>query len=361
MASLYILTDAYNLCNRFVESGSCSSTVVYARITEACRRLMVKADWAHTTQTVRIRTNNQMFPLPREAESIRAANVENEAVAVFGQTYEFLTSGPGEIMHKVSSSGLKDLVDAGNFPTMYDPPSIEDFDDSESDATNRTLGEGYPLIAFSTDQEDVGRTLTIYGRNKYLNDHSGSGATFTPGESLKINMWAGGVEGSITGAWADFAQTTKLYREITKWVKPITKGYITLYSLDATNNYMWILAKAHPDDTVPVWRRYKLSGQPLDQSESANVLALCKMKALPLTRADDVLPIQNLDAIKLMVIAIREENAGNFENALAYEQDAVRLLNEQLGDVAKAAGALTIIDYDNELAPVQVNDTGLIL
>ena len=68
-----------------------------------------------------------------------------------------------------------------------------------------------------------------------------------------------------------------------------------------------------------------------------------------MTRATDILPIQNLDALKLMVIAIREENNNALEIALGYEQNATRLLNEQLGDHDVSGGTPTIIDMDYEL------------
>jgi len=360
MSNLYTLKNATDFVGSYVDTGTCDADKKRARVTEACRRLMSKADWAHTTQMVRARVSNQMFPLPRECEAIRWANIENKAANVRQQSFEFLAAGPGEIQHLCATSGYKDLIDAGWFPTMYDVPTPELFANDETVSTNReSLGAGLHLMAFTTEQEDLGRELTIYGRDRLLNDIGGSGTTFTPGETLKLNRWAKGVEGSVVGL-ADLIHTTKLYREVTAWVKPATKGYITLYAVDLTNKYMWLLAKAHPDDLKPVWRRYKLRGQ-AQSGDSANILMLCKMKALDLTRDDDILPIQNLDAIKLMVIAIREENAKNLELAMAYELNAVRLLSEQLDNVKRAVGTPQIIDTHDELAASRVNDTGIIL
>lgn len=349
-SSLYTLADAREVCGRFVESGSCDTDLQNKRITEACRRLLVKADWPYSTQIVRIRTDNQTFPLPRECVSIRWARVCDSPVSVRNMSYEFMASGPGEIKHGWSGSGIKDPIDIGMFPVMYDLPSPEVFAAGAS-ITDRTLGEGLYIVAFSTEIADISLETTIYGNNKYLNDVDVSSATsFVPGDAIRINRWHNGVEGSIAfNSWDDIRKTTGRYRQITKWIKPTTKGYISLYGVDPDTNYMYFLGKAHPDDTAPAWRRYKLLNQGVTDAY-ANILALCKMKALPLTRDDDILPIQNLDAIKLMIIAIREENALQMANAIAYEQNAVRLLTEQMEDHQVSGGVPVIIDTEAEHA-----------
>ena len=50
-----------------------------------------------------------------------------------------------------------------------------------------------------------------------------------------------------------------------------------------------------------------------------------------------ILLIQNLDALKLMVMSIREENAGNLEKSMVYEGRAVILLEEQLADTERGS------------------------
>lgn len=362
MNNLYLLSDARTFVSQWVDNGSCNLTAIDSRINEACRRLRVKADWPYTVQTVRIRTDNQQFPLPRECEKIIWCNADNNPAYVYGPAYEFLASGPGEVKHRYSTSGFKDVVDAGWFCTMYDIPPIETFPDSPANVTDRTLGTGYYLVAFSTEITDTEKALTLYGSNELLN-HIGSGApTFSPGESLKINYWSGGVEGTIAGPLSDLVMTAKTYRELHRWVKPATAGYVTLYAINPSNNYMWLLAKAHPDDTVPTWRRYKATNQlcSVDTTTgkshgSANILALCKMADVKLSRADDVLPIQNLEALKNMVIAIGLENAQNLEGAVSYEANATRILQEQKQDAEVSGGMPVVVDIEPRWAGAACN------
>lgn len=350
--SLFTLSDARSFVARFVEAGSCDQTTIDSRIYEALRRLMVKADWPYTTQTVRIRVNNQSFPLPRECESIRWANIENEAAGVFSQSYEFMASGPGEVKHREITSGLRDLVDMGYWPSMYDIPPVEEFAEDHADCTDRTLHTDlWKLVAFSTEQVDTTGALTLFGTHGYHNEVNGSPASnlFVPGESLLVNRWENGIEGTIHGPLSTCTLSTSCFRHLQSWKKPVTKGYISLYACNPENNYMYFLAKAHPDETVPVWRRYKVSGMALS-GDASSILAHVKMKALKLTRADDILPIQNLDALKMMVIALREENSGNLQQAAAYEGSAVRLLGEQMQDSQQAGGSPVIMDYELEIS-----------
>lgn len=342
MTSMYTLQDAYSFVNQFVMNGNCNAPVVYARITEACRRLRVKGDWPYTTQTVRIRVDKHYFPLPRECEKIIWCNVDNNSAYIHGMAYEFMQSGPGEIKSRASSSGLKDIFPAGTFSTMYDIPTIESFATDAADCTDRTLGTGYRLMAFSTASEDVGKELRVFGNDRLLNDVGDSLTEFTPGESVKINRWRDGIEGNIAGPLTTLEMSASSYRHLKNWSKPSTVGYITLYAVDPATNYMFLLAKAHPDDLVPVWRRYKVT-VPCDPT---NILALCKMSDIPLTRPADILPIQNLDAIKNMVLAIELENAQQLQAAISYEANATRLLTEQQQDHEVSGGLPMVFDVD---------------
>jgi hypothetical protein len=353
------LVEARNFVGRFVENGTCNSTTIDARINEACRRLLVKAEWPFTTQTVRIRCDNLTFPLPRECEKIIWHNVDNTASHIRSPAYEFLSSGPGEVKHRTITSGLKDLIDMGMSATMYDIPPIETFNtDTLVTCTDRTLNTGYHIAAFSSYVEDIDKKITLYGYDRLLNEIDSSiSASFVPGETLEINRWQDGEEGVIGQKLETLRLSSGLYRQLNSWIKPVTKGYILLYAVKPDVHYFWFLAKAHPDDTRPVWRRFKVSGFSLSPTchDCSNVLALCKMAAIPLTRDADLLPIQNLDALKNMVIALGFENQNNLQSALAYEQNAVRLLMEQKQEHEVTGGVPAILDYERELMGAALN------
>lgn len=348
MTSFFTLQDGRDAVGRFVETGSCNTTTIDSRINEAVRRLMPKADYVNTTRRIRIRTDQGYFPLPRECEKIIWIDSDGYASRVFNKSYEFLNSGPGELCRSKFGSGVKDLVDDGVHPTMFDVPSIETLDKC---CTDRTLGDGLVLVAFSEEQDDNGKEMTIWGLDRLNMDvRTTSSAGFGPGETLAINAWTGGVEGTIDLGYGWESGQTKIsnkkYRQVTGWKKPVTKGYVSLYALEVSTNKMFFLGKAHPDDTRPAWRRYRITNQ---YQSCTTMLALAKLGWVKLTRADDILPIQNLDALKQMIIALREENAANLQGALNYEQNAVRLLNEQLNDHETTGGGPVLVDWERHL------------
>lgn len=345
-SGLLTVSDAREFLGRFVDAGSCTPAVIDSRIYEACRRLLRKSDWVHSTRVVRIRTDRKYFPLPRECEAIRWANVCGAPARIFGPAYEFVNAGPGEIRHMTTSTGFKNLVDAGVFPTMYDIPSIETFA-LDAKPTERTLGQGFYIAAFSTQNTDAGKKLTLRGTDR-LNNELGSGVTFDGAEQVDINPWMGGTEGMVASGLAALHKSSRRYRELTDWTKPVTGGYISVYAIDPDTNFMYFLAKAHPLDTKPVWRRYKIAGEAFT-NDHANILTICKLKVVPFTADDDVLPIQNLDALKSMVMAIKFENDGNMQAKVVYEANAVALLDEQQGDHDKNAGMPVIIDHQLEM------------
>lgn len=355
MNDLYTLTDAFDAVKRFVENSSCSTTVVYDRVTEACRRLLVKANWPYTVQTVRMRVNNGYFPLPRECSKIIAVNVCNEATQVNPMSYEFIASGPGEL-GSWAGTGIKGLMDAGMHPTMFDIPSIETIDEDAAElCTDRgafSPSEGYQLAAFSPYIEDVKLNVQAAGLDKFNAQMNASATGFSELESFGINQWEEGVEGSIRGPLTTIRLSSRYYRQLTSWRKPATKGYISLYAINTENNYMYFLGKAHPSDTVPVWRRYKLSNFDCENGDCANIFAMCKMAPLKLTEGSDILPIQNLEAIKNMVIAIGFENTNDLNAAMSYEANAVRILNDQKAEHEGQGPVVSFVDSYPELAPM---------
>lgn len=73
------------------------------------------------------------------------------------------------------------------------------------------------------------------------------------------------------------------------------------------------------------------------------VTCLVKLQHVDLKYSQDILLIQNLDALKLMAMAIREENLGKRDDADKHEAAAVRLLQEQLSNANESDGTIQLI------------------
>jgi len=316
---LYTFEDGRDFVADFVEAGSCPDlAVVESRLNEAQRRLLEKAPWDKTVRTMSICTSNNCFACPREVEIILDVNIDSKPKLVFGRTYEFHEYGPGRIDCDACVC-CKDLEDLGNhWPTFFPMPPNQDL----------------KLMALSTHEDDLGAEIRIMGRNS-LKEEIIVDDVF--GEVLPVSRWENGTEGLLNTATFP-SLTTKYFREVSRVYKDVTKGYVTLFAYDEDTKKMWLLAKYHPDETIPNYRRYKIIGHPIkpdasgeyDDTYYTSVLCLVKLRHVPLKYDNDILLIQNLDALKMMVMAIREENSGNIEMSLAYEAKAIKELESQL-------------------------------
>lgn len=303
-------------------TGAAENPVVLARLNEAIRRLMRKNDPATTVKWVRFCTYNNSITLPYEGLAVVGEPIiDGSPRLAFGTNYEFLPGGPGFL--PPGSGWGKDLVDTGfGWPVFFDIPT---------DAPRH-------LVAFSTHAEDIGKIVRVCGRDEYAAEIFSAG---TPGIDVPISRWKQGVEGTVSGQVA-LPQSAVKVQQITAVHKDATRGYISLYTYEAATQRMYFLAKYHPDEETPGYRRYKIAGADFDNGTS--VIVRMKLQYVPLKYAKDILLIQDLDALKIMSQGIEYENAGKIQEAEACEARATRLLSEQKQDMRETMPALQITD-----------------
>jgi len=326
---IYTLSDAQELCWKFVESGRCKNdALVTARINEAQRRLIESEDWKLTVRPVRFSVTLNTVPLPREFEAARLASTKSDPTPIRAQSYEYIESGPG-FQPMAAWDNSTDLIDMGDgHPTFYPIPA-------------EWHNTGMYVFAASTSSADKDKNITLYGRKINGEELLTNG---TPGVSVPINYWTGGEDGSLTefpspvalNAETNFPTGADLIQDIDGIKLPDgRKGYVSLYAVSADPQHMYFLSKYHPDETRPGYRRYRYLGA--DEDCATCIRCMCKLRYTPLSREDDVLLIQNPSAIKLMVMAIREENAGKLQESVGYEARARQLLSGQLKNDRKGA------------------------
>lgn len=321
------LQDAVTELSPRINGGTCRWETAVTRINQATRRIMNRPRKPiHVERVVRFFTRKDTITLPREVEKILHYTVDGSPAPLFGRGYEFVSGGWGEVAcHHPCASG-KYLVDMGShYSTMFDLPCMEA---AEDEVTNQEpLFSTFKLAAFSTSAGDVTKALVIYGRDG-SNQVLGSP---NPGMQLPIQQWHGGIEGEL---FMDLASAdgvgpfvSEPVRDVERVLKPETGGFVSLYSYDPDTHQMFFLSKYHPQETNPRYRRYRITYP--DFVDGSSIYALCELGYVPLQHADDILIVQNMDAMKLMVMAIELENERSFQEAKAYEADAYRLIEEQ--------------------------------
>lgn len=325
----YTLQDAITELRPRINGGTCREETAIARINQATRRIMNRPRKPiHVERVIRFFTRKDFITLPREVEKILHYTVDGRPAPLFGRAYEFVSGGLGEVAcHHPCMSG-KYLVDMGNhYSTMFDLPSMTPASDDACE--QEPLFGSFKLAAFSTSAEDVTKSLSIYGRDT-MNQALGSPGAYM---QLPIQQWHGGVEGEL---FMDLASKPEVgfavsepVRDVYNVGKPATDGFVSLYTYDEDTHQMYFLAKYHPQETNPRYRRYRITHP--DFVAGSSVYALCELGYVPLTETDDILIVQNMDALKMMVMAIEFENEREFQAAKVYEADAYRLIEEQRG------------------------------
>ena len=362
-ANLITLADVRSVVKRWVDNGTCNESVLDSRISEAEARLWDKSDWRLSKKRIRIRCQNQSFPLPIEVAKIIKVDIDGNPANVFDAPYEFMDSGPGDMDAWRAHSGAKDVVDIGEFPTQFEIPAKLVWDPAKEDSMGGSIGPGFTLIAYSPYAEDADLNITIRGINATADEiHTTQGGVWLPGEVVPINRWSGGQEGSVVGHFDDYRHSVSLFRDIFRVYKPVTKGPVSLFAVDLATNTVFLLSKMVPAATIPSYRRYRITNRVTDKNGLAatHVLALVKLRHIPAQNPTDVMAIQNMAAIKNMIKAINFENQDNLSQAQAYEMNAIRLLADQKQDEDTPAGMMTIIDFNAQLAGRGMNHGGYI-
>lgn len=108
----------------------------------------------------------------------------------------------------------------------------------------------------------------------------------------------------------------------------------------AVPDYLSLMAIYHPDETHPSYRRYEIprlrrncsATTSEDGPVNLQVVIMAKMRYLPVKQDTDFLIIENIGALKHMLLAINEEEKGELIKALQYEAKAEKILEQELAN-----------------------------
>ena len=209
----------------------------------------------------------------------------------------------------------------------HSPAVIEDAGTgcTYNDVTGTT---GKNIIYHIVNPADVGKTITLYGKqfgNQPLQQNVG-GVT-QMGQTI------------VATAPTD-AVTPNLITEIQSVVRQPTSGMAYLYELDPATNLRHDLAVYWPNETNPQYRRSRVMNHAHFRSQPdpttgvcwTSLEALVKLQFSTLVTDQDFLLIDNFNALKLGIQAIKLEEANNSQGAEVKWVEAIRELNMELRD-----------------------------
>lgn len=279
-------------------------------INRGIRRLLKMGRWEGTYARYNVAIWGGLLTLPIELRTCLAASRPEGAVRVRNEWFDFIGAGMGA--HQKGARSAFNLHDMGDgFATVAD------------------IENGPATLRIYTDAvETASSSITLMGYDDNNN----------PVRTQPNGIWQDGE--TITFApvgGSSFFTSAFQWRSVVQAVKTRTNGNVRLYYVDAHGNQA-LLGIYGPNTKNPKFRRYELPGFGALGFRHHDVLyTICKRRFIPAVEDNDILIIQDEDALEDMVNAIVSLENDDLTSAGAYEQHAEQVLNddlrEHLGDV----------------------------
>ena len=293
-----------------------TDTRVVDYINEAQERLLYKGKWPGTYARYRITTNDGMITWPRQLETIEAVAVNDVPGIVRNRWFEFLESGPGVLDSKDGVG--RQLIDQDMACTFSD-----------------ISGTGKRLRLYTdtlTASVDAGAKVLLQGyadNGKWIRTQDGS--NYVDGEYVTLT--------------SSYVESANNFSALSAVQKPDTKGNVTVKEYKISDGTVRTIAEYEPLENFPEYRRSMVPGI----STSTTLTVTGKLRYIPAENDIDWLHINNLPALKLMVMAVRKEENNILDEAVGYEQRAIQLLQEQLSQFM-GDGAVNVLRMENTAA-----------
>lgn len=194
-------------------------------------------------------------------------------------------------------------------------------------------------IRFYIDQpSDIGKTITIFGI-----DDNGQVITSThPDGTFQ--------EGVVLTLGTPFVQTSFLVRRVDRIVKDPTTSLVRGYQFDGATLYN--LATYEASETLPEYRSNRIEGHhwPVVGGQPTGccprqVEALVKLKFIPAVHDDDLIVIDNLEALALGMQSINQSDAYDHDGAEKAMLRAIHSLNLDLRNKLQLDSTPAKVEY----------------
>ncbi len=298
-------------------SGACPDSPEFADLTnQSERELIRRGNWFGTVQPMEGCVTDQCIVWPRPVVAPLAINICGRPAELQNRWHQFL---PWDPSHVAAACNYFQYGRGGNLTAEMDGTSPV-FNPIACNA-------GMYLQFFIDNGTDVGKTITVYGidSNGQIIRSQRSDGTWQEGTQISFEL--------------PYVQTTMLVRHVTRIVKDITNGMVRGYqwdgvSLQGSAPLLLDLCSYQPSETSPDYLHSRLRGFRPHNAGCAftRITALVKLGFVPVVNNDDLLVIENEDALSHMIQSIRYKNSGDNARAASYEADAFRELNYQMRD-----------------------------
>lgn len=292
-------------------------------INEAMERLMYRGDFDGLLSVGCFCIRNGCVVFPRYVDSIREAVICGQGhLYIKNQWYDFL--GENWINWR-NQNGWGSGVGAYNNPWWnYGQVQSNMLGVGRVPTYDNIKGSARKVRAYPRVNADFGKTLTIFGT-----DNSGN-------ELMHRNALGAWEPGIILTLQSPYAESEGYVSHITRVLKDRTEMPVSLFAWNTTDSVLEDLALYDPGETDPSFIQYQLQlpccGTNEDGTERRRQMtALVKLRYIPVEFDTDLIPL-TMPALKLLILGIRAEEAGDLSTAEGYIAKAVRELNHVISD-----------------------------
>lgn len=287
--------------SRVVEVANCSPTSpeFASLVNESIDSLMRRGNWLGTTAPMQGCVYDGCVVWPRYVASVLALNTRCRHSSVANHWFQFMDwerewhYGLYEDYRRRGRTAVS--INDGTLPVFNPIP----------------CGQSRGVRFYLDNQTDAGKTIVIYGLDANNQVLTGARSDGTTQDGWQITMNRTPV------------QTLPL-NKIFRVVKDPTLGRVRGYQVDS-NGVLYDMAIYDPSETSPDYIRTRVGHSP-----SGMISALVKLAFIPVQYPDDLVPIENIEAIANMVYSIKKKEQGDLQNSVALDKLAIRSLNYEM-------------------------------
>ena len=273
---------------------------------DAVRQLINRGNWWSSVMPMMGCVRSGVVTWPRGVATILGMNICQHQTILANRWFQFMQP---DARYRLWAQGY-------NRAGWYGQLRVESA--STSPVFNPIRSEGFTIRTYITQIADVGSTITFYG-------------TDVNGQPIQTTRADGTIQDGVQVTLASpYVDTPMAIRHVTRVVKDVTNGDLICYQNNVAQGFMLDLARYQPTETSPAYITTVVRGHGCDEGCNRQVEALVKMNFVPFQFADDLVQIDNEDAIRDMLLAIRKKEQGDIAGSVAYETSAIRELNFQM-------------------------------
>lgn len=281
-------------------------TDVKTAINGAIQALSGLNGWECLRRVVRFASAGPVFALPQGCAGLVRACINGRPATMRGQDFQFLQSGPGDVMAQPPRGFVpvlsRNIESEGEKPVIFEP-----------------IGP-FRLVAFADATPEP--AISVKGLDR-------------TGRIVKCRLPMHGyaeydpVSGDLTsGSEPEDTEpdSPELVQILEVALDKCATKYAALFARCEDGSTVR-LAVYHPAVRAPCFQHYRVSGYPPDMP--VEILAEVRIDPLPLIEDDDVLPFSSLEPIEYMILYNWKMQSSEIDAARKYKEEAAAWMKSQ--------------------------------